>query len=47
MQSFKAALRRKDADARFFFVPKSLPAESRHWCFLRLKPGTEPLRSGP
>src|SRR5262244_4143785 len=26
MQSFEAALRRKDADARFFFAPKSLRA---------------------
>src|SRR5262249_58294674 len=26
MQAFEAALRRKDADARFFFAPKSLRA---------------------
>src|SRR5258705_370252 len=114
MHAFEAALRRKDADARFFFAPKSLRAggfwlpklaqeiaevigalattpdklpivlgnsgvgkswiaqagvlaalmgqawpetveaagrwpqafsESRHWCFLRLKPGTEPVRA--
>jgi hypothetical protein len=26
MQAFEAALRRKDADTRFFFAPKSLRA---------------------